>query len=232
MSSAPPERLAADPEPALGASSRSRRWWALRAVPLLVSLAVAGPLLAGRGAANSAVRRRPSGACDRRGCCRRWAPKSAASRPTSPPAPTAGVERDPGPAGAPHGITLAGSSIQNSLPGGAAWSGFSPSASFAVSAPTPCAWAGRWWRWPSSPTPPGHVVPRGPGRRLRPELRHRRHCRGRGHGRPRGCWSYSQPVAAFLFDASARRCWPRSGSSRFPYVSITEVGRRTTEPPS
>lgn len=123
MSSAPPDHLAADPGPAVGAPRRSWRWWAVRAVPFLVALAVAGPLLAGRrselsGAASALGHLRPG-----------WLLVAVGAEVGSLASYVALQHRLLASSGIPvplaplTGITLAGNSIQNSLPGGAAWSG-------------------------------------------------------------------------------------------------------------
>jgi uncharacterized protein (TIRG00374 family) len=102
---------------------RSWRWWTLRAVPVLAALAVAGPLLAGRrseltGAATALRHLRIS-----------WLLVAVGAEVGSVAAYVGLQHRLLASSGVPigltplTGITLAGTAIQNSLPGGAAWSG-------------------------------------------------------------------------------------------------------------
>lgn len=102
---------------------RSWRWWAVRAVPVAVALAVAGPLLSGRrselaGAASALQHLRVS-----------WLLLAVGAEVGSLASYVALQHRLLASSGVPisltplTGITLAGNAIQNSLPGGAAWSG-------------------------------------------------------------------------------------------------------------
>ncbi|MDQ2825387.1 MAG: YbhN family protein [Actinomycetota bacterium] len=107
----------------VGRSPRSWRWWAVRAVPVAVALAVAGPLLSGRrselaGAASALQHLRVS-----------WLLLAVGAEVGSLASYVALQHRLLASSGVPisltplTGITLAGNAIQNSLPGGAAWSG-------------------------------------------------------------------------------------------------------------
>lgn len=110
-------------DPPAGRTRRSWRWWALRAVPVTIALAVAGPLLAGRrselaGAASALQHLRVS-----------WLFLAVVAEVGSLASYVALQHRLLAASGVPinltplTGITLAGNAIQNSLPGGAAWSG-------------------------------------------------------------------------------------------------------------